>query len=428
MAGSNAYIAPAGLFTRLSADHAGLVDLQAAAQLAMQVEFTTIPVYLSGLYSINARDNTAYQALRSVVVEEMFHFNQAANILVALGGQPKLTGKFAPAYPCYLPQANPDTTPFLGLYRASVDVFANVYSAIETPAAFGAPAQGDQYDTIGQLYEALRNGIKAYPGNPFEHTAPGARQRTDIYIGKFGGKAIHVTDKETALAGMEQIVKQGEGTVPATSPLDPLQQYGAYQHYGQRTDGTYGPILGTPYEMSHFSKFRHISLDKAAFPPTLPIVSNPEISHFTNPEAVKLAELFNTAYTQLLVALEDSFKIPSPGNPDPFFGAALDLMHQVMPNLANALMSTPAHVNGDASVGPNAAPTWRCLPSTAKLHAGLTTTEDSGLHGQTAQAIRMTLGGIQRTHGSADADARREHVAHALQAALKAIPKTLLPA
>jgi hypothetical protein len=186
--------------------------------------------------------------------------------------------------------------------------------------------------------------------------------------------------------------------------------------------------MGTPYELSHFSKFRHIALDKAAFPPTLPIVSNPSISQFTNPEAVQLAELFNTAYTQLLVALEASFKIPAPGNPDPFFGVALDIMHQVMPNLANALMSTPAHVNGDASVGPNAAPSWTCLPSTARLHAALTMAEDSGLHGQTAQAIRMTLGGIRRTPGSADEDARREHVAHALQAALKAMPKTLLPA
>jgi hypothetical protein len=418
--------APAGLFSRLVATPS-LADLQAAAQLALQVEFSTIPVYLSGLYSISQRDNAAYQALRSVVIEEMFHFNQAANILVALGGQPRITGSYAPSYPTYLPQANPDTTPFLGLYRASVDVFANVYAAIETPAAFGAPAQGEHYDTIAQLYAALRDGIIAYPGNPFEHTAPGARQRTDIYIGKFGGRPICVTDKDTAFAGLEQIVKQGEGTVPATSPLDPIQQFGAYEHYGERTDGTYGPIMGTPFEMSHFSKFRHVSLNKTGFPATLPIVSNPSISQFTNPEAVQLADLFNAAYTKLLVALENSFKVPAPGDPDPFFGAALDLMHQVMPNLADALMSTPAHTNGDASVGPNAAPTWTCLETPHGLRAAASSTGE-GLANQTAQAISTTLSGIKRTHGSADEDARREHVAHALRRALKAMPKVPQPA
>ena len=332
-----------------------LQALRDAAQLALQVEFATIPVYLSGLYSISDTGSSAYQVLRSVVMEEMFHVNQAANIVVALGGQPCFTGKCAPSYPGYLPHANENTTPFIGLYRASIDVFSNVYAAIETPAPWDAPAQGNRYDTIAQLYRALTDAIDAYPGNPFQADPPEFRQRTDIYLGKFGGTVIKVEDKASALAGIGQIVRQGEGTVPADQPLVPRQPFGAYNQYGMRTDGTYGPILGTPEELSHFMKFRQVSLAPASFPPTLPVVSNPRLTDFTNKEALDTARLFNKNYSVMLRGFEQTFLR---SDFDPFFGVVLNLMHDVLPSLAAALMNTPAHEHGDAEVGPNAAPTW----------------------------------------------------------------------
>jgi len=330
-------------------------DLRNAAQLALQVEFSTIPVYLSGLYSISDTGSKAYQILRSVVMEEMFHVNQVANLVVALGGLPRFTREFAPTYPGYLPHANENTTPLLGLYRASIDVFSNVYAAIETPAPWDAPAQGDHYDTIAQLYESLTQAIEAFPGNPFQADPPEFRQRTDIYLGKFGGTVIKVHDKHSALAGIDQIVRQGEGKVPADKPLVPREPFGAYNQYGMRTDGTYGPILGTPEELSHFMKFREVSLDQANFPPTLPITSNPRLDDFSNPAALGLAKLFNQHYSVMLRAFERTFVR---GDFDPFFGIVLNLMHEVLPSMAATLMTTPAHDNGNSEVGPNAAPTW----------------------------------------------------------------------
>lgn len=330
-------------------------DLRSAAQLALQVEFATIPVYLSGLYSISDTGSKAYQILRSVVMEEMFHVNQAANIVVALGGQPRFTHEFVPVYPGYLPHANENTTPLLGLYRASIDVFSNVFAAIETPAPWDAPAQGDHYDTIAQLYQSLVDAIEAYPGNPFQAETAEFRQRTDIYLGKFGGTVIEVHDKPSAMAGIEQIVRQGEGKVPADKPLVPREPFGAYNQYGLRTDGTYGPILGTPEEMSHFMKFREVSLDLANFPPTYPITSNPRLEDFSNPTALSKAKLFNQNYSLMLRGFERTFLR---SDYDPFFGVVLNMMHEVLPSLAATLMSTPAHENGDSGVGPNAAPTW----------------------------------------------------------------------
>ena len=224
-----------GLFSRLQAANTpDQQDLQATAQLALQVEFTTIPTYLNGLYSISDTSSYAYQTLRSVVMEEMFHVNQAANILVALGGLPKFTGDATPKYPGYLPQANPDTTPYLGLYRASPDVFSNVYEAIETPAAFGAPPQGDNYDSIAQLYAALVDAVEKADisgGNPFNNDGPG-RQRTNIYLGKFGGNVEPVKNMASFKQAVQEIVEQGEGTVPPQAPLKPIEQYGSYNHYG----------------------------------------------------------------------------------------------------------------------------------------------------------------------------------------------------
>ena len=52
--------------------------LQDAFQLAVQIEFTTIPAYLMALYSIKQPNSQSYQLLRSSVVEEMFHVNQAS--------------------------------------------------------------------------------------------------------------------------------------------------------------------------------------------------------------------------------------------------------------------------------------------------------------------------------------------------------------
>jgi len=334
--------------------------LQEMAQLALRVEFSTIQVYLSGMYSIVEKDSLPYQTLRSVVMEEMFHLNLAANLVVALGGLPRFTGAQAPVYPGPMPDGNPDTTPQLGLFRASPQVFDKVFSAIERPAPVGAPPQANHYDSIAQLYAAVVQAIDHFPGNPFEHPAAEGVQRTDIYLGKFGGDVVRVVDKESAHRAITQIVQQGEGVVPANGrPLVPTEPFGAYNHYGQRTDGTYGPIVGTPIEMSHFIKFRHIALSTDPFPTTLPITSNPREEAFGSEAARGLSHLFNMAYSAMLHAFELSFRRTEH---DPFFGVVLNLMHQALPQLAFALMNTPAHDGGDPAVGPNAAPSWTYLP------------------------------------------------------------------
>ena len=344
------------LFARLREPTPSRKALREAAQLALQVEFSTIPVYLTGMYSITDPSSKPYQTLRSVVIEEMFHVNQAANLVVAAGGRPRFTGQATPVYPGHLPKANPNTTPLLGLYPASPGVFNDIYAGIETPAAWDAVPQTENYNTIGQLYKGYQDAVEAAEGNPFAEGSRFGRQRTDIYIGKFGGTPLEVKCKDSAYAAIHQVVRQGEGSVPPTGLIDALEPFAAYQYYGNRTDGTYGPILGTPYELSHFIKFRQVAVSGETFPVTFPMTANPKPHQYTNKTAKQLSDLFDLFYSLMLVGLELTFV---KSQHDFFFGPVLTIMHQILPMLAGRMVTTPIFEGGDINGGPTATPAWR---------------------------------------------------------------------
>jgi hypothetical protein len=70
-------------------------------QMAIGIEFSTLPPYLYALYSIMPGTNAvAADRIRSVAMQEMVHMCLACNISNALGKTPKLA---APTYPGPLP-------------------------------------------------------------------------------------------------------------------------------------------------------------------------------------------------------------------------------------------------------------------------------------------------------------------------------------
>jgi hypothetical protein len=344
-----------------------LDKIRRAIQCAVQLELTTIPAYLCALYSIIDKSSDAYQALRSVVIEEMFHMNQAANLLVAVGGAPKFAGAAAPTYPTYLPSASRTELPYVGLYRASLLVFQNVFMAIEMPAPPDAPAEGEKYKTIAQFYRAIEEGlelcVERYGDDVVFKQQAGTRQRSDIYLGKFGGLAVEIRDLAAAKFAIRQIVEQGEGASDPTRPLAPEEPFGSYNYYGERIDGTYGPILGTPFELSHYFKFKRI-VDSKSFPETYPSISNPHMEDLKNEEARNLVITFNKYYSVILNSLEKAFLIGPEGR-DVYFEITLPLMHSHLPQLAHQIMTTAINDNGDTSVGPNASPTFEYDPTAA---------------------------------------------------------------
>ena len=79
-----------------------LADLQAALQLAMQLEFATIPPYLCAQWSIDSNQDPSgvENMIENIVVQEMFHFALAGNMLSAIGGAPNIaSSSFIPGYP-----------------------------------------------------------------------------------------------------------------------------------------------------------------------------------------------------------------------------------------------------------------------------------------------------------------------------------------
>jgi hypothetical protein len=76
-------------------------------QEALKVEHSTIPLYLTTLYSIVNQTSFEAATVKSVVMEEMLHMVNTANVLNAIGGAPSIDSpNFVPTYPLVLPLIN----------------------------------------------------------------------------------------------------------------------------------------------------------------------------------------------------------------------------------------------------------------------------------------------------------------------------------
>jgi hypothetical protein len=215
-----------------------VAELRRHLQAACQLELTTIPPYLTALYSLKPDSNLeAALILRSVVVEEMLHLTLAANVLNAVGGRPRVNGTAAPRYPAALPYHDPPTFE-VGIRPMSGDAL-NVFLAIEnpsypvtTPPAASADAvvplatalaREHGYATIGEFYKAIEKALRALGADGTLFSGDPARQVGPENYYASGGKIIDVHDLDDALEALDQIVEQGEGEL--TLPPSPEEKF-----------------------------------------------------------------------------------------------------------------------------------------------------------------------------------------------------------
>lgn len=247
-------------------------ELRDVLQQAMLVELATIPPYLTALLSIKPDRNVKIgKLIRAVVLEEMQHMAQVCNVLNAVGGKPQIGRPgLVPTYPGKLPASVlPDLE--VRLRKLSLEHVKDVFMAIEQPQhpmVDGKPFKGHVVDpksvrtdrhgkvlaadgaamaklegwftkaeyepqTIGWLYNRIARAIirfddggKLFSGDPARQVGWPDAPKT-LY---------KVTDKESALLGIYQIIEQGEG-----SPHD------------LNDDG-----LGDPGELGHYYMFKEI--------------------------------------------------------------------------------------------------------------------------------------------------------------------------
>lgn len=335
-----------------------LASLQEHLQWAMAVELSTIPPYLAALYSIQDNTTDAYRLIRSIALEEMLHMMLVANLMNATGKSPSLSGDTVPRYPGYIPH-HAAGGPYIQLQPLSPTLCQVVFMAIEQPETSPkSPPEGNHFETIGQFYKAIADGFRYLVEKEgekavFDH--PTSKYQTDaFYFGAGGGHPIVVKDLKSALRAIEEIVEQGEGATHPQPPVPGDEPFGGYEHYGKRLDGTYGPILGTPWELSHYNKFEAIANGKVASPAVYPMTTNPRPSDLEGP-ARRLAELFDAAYGLVLSSLQTAL---SSIDQKAFFGVGFPVMQTVLPRVAGLLVQTPLDPKADPTLGPNAGPAF----------------------------------------------------------------------
>lgn len=217
-----------------------------ALQTAIELEYSTLPLYLSAMFSLEIQNYTAYNAIRSIAMEEMVHMAIAANLLAALGGSPQ----FKPiqiAYPTTgLPGgAEPDL--HVGLARYSKPQLKN-FLRIETPGFLLRQLGRDEgYPTIAAFYESIRsaiarnaNAVRAavQAGGPANQVGDDIGFTTVTY--KPGVDPVESFD-----AGIDEILQQGEGSgrgdVFAGNPFEDEES-----HYARFAELYYGARYQAP--------------------------------------------------------------------------------------------------------------------------------------------------------------------------------------
>jgi hypothetical protein len=317
-------------------------DLYPWLQNAIKLEHSTIPPYLTAMFSLKPGVNDVISRLiQSIVQEEMLHMTVVGNILIAIGGHPAInTPNFIPKYPSPLPMSIGGSDFTVGLEAFSKPLVFDKFMEIEKPehpipvsTTIAAEAVPD-FATIGEFYAALAKKIAEFGDTIF--TVPAAQQVLSWFDPE---RLFPITSVVTATKGIEIIVDEGEGT-----RTDPFQAPGDPAHYYKFGEIFYGyKIIRTATGFAYGGEA--IPFDSAG---VYPMKANPRIADFLpGSQARARAEEFNYAYSNLLNVLHTAFN----GEPAKI-NTALGLMYELK-MIAVSLMQTPVSDGSNATAGPS---------------------------------------------------------------------------
>lgn len=323
----------------------GVMAVAGGLRDALRLEFSTIPLYLYSLWSLERTKNRAIaMIIRSVVIEEMLHMTLVCNILNALGQSPVIDDpNVVPVYPGPLP-AGVESDLIVHLAPFSTDQLS-VFLQIEEPETalnFPALAEASAPVTIGLFYRELQKQIALLQDSDFAGSAGNQ-------IGaSFIDKATPVSSVQTAQAALGLIVTQGEGT-----PISPLEAPdGSPAHYYRfkqiekrallRKNPNAGP--NTPPDQQYIYDGDPVILDPTGVSAA---PRDPKAGNYAARSSARQAmDAFNTLYRELLKLLQRGFN----GGPD----ALTDAINNSMTTLGTAgrkLMATAPADGGPLGPG-----------------------------------------------------------------------------
>ena len=285
-----------------------LEALKEQLQLAVQLEFATIPTYLTSMYSIvEGCNKKIYHKIRSVVIQEMQHMLQAANILIAIGGRPIIDDPTAvPSYPTHLPGGVLPNL-IVTLDKLSREHVYRVFMGIEVPHNISIDAENPVIfnDTIGQFYEEIGSCI-THLGNSIIDKDKAEQQIVWPWKAPTVGFVRVINDTSSAIQAIQSITEQGEGS----SPVDPTQGNstiieGKLSHFYSFGEIVCGKRLVSNGEGDYCYQGMEIPFDPLGVWPMQPNPDKNKIPPNTN--CYTEAKAFHGAYRALLRRLQEVF-------------------------------------------------------------------------------------------------------------------------
>jgi hypothetical protein len=212
--------------------------LQGMLQAALELELSTLPPYLCGLYALNdpKQSSVTSQLILNIVFQEMTHFGLACNMLRAAGKQPKIfDGYDAIIYPGQLPggvrpKCDPTFFPCDPNFEVQLGFtdytsFVRMCMQIEYPED-PVPTRSlviatETFPSIGEFYDAIREGFQTILNVPYDTSKQLA------YKTKFADPTVFIVDGlQAALQAIETIQTEGEG-----GPRYPFYAPGKLAHF-----------------------------------------------------------------------------------------------------------------------------------------------------------------------------------------------------
>lgn len=296
--------------------------IRAALQVAVELELSTIPPYLCGWWSVKDRNCQAARLIRRVIDDEMYHLGVVCNLLVAVGGQPRIKAA-APVYPGPLPGGvRAGLTVYLsGLTRSFVHDVMMAIEAPETPLARSSATA----PSVGAFYSELLRAFRA--------TAPelSADRQLSERIGTDNVKPVQsIDDVEHSI---ETVKEQGEGT--SSSPGDAFQDDhpAHYYAFGEIYHGCCLQKTGSAWEFTG---------DPVPFPDARPMARVPADGWpGASAHVTQLLDRFDVTYHAVLDSLETAWAGGGPRSLDAAVHAmrgleptAVELMETEIPDAA----------------------------------------------------------------------------------------------
>jgi hypothetical protein len=350
---------------------------------AAEVEHNLLCSYLYAVFSMKRAEEPGLspaqadaverwrKAILKIALEEMAHLACVNNLLIAVGGAPHFDRANSPVAPGYHPadvvvrltpfdEATLDHLIFLerpeGMEMKDGAGFEPSGAQRQVPVEGITPSTND-YATVGALYDSIAEGFRMLAERLGEVALidPAGRSQLDSELVKLPN-IPRVTDLATALAAIEQIKEEGEGSSGGAvdSHFDRFQAIKRQWQEMKAVDPAFQPACPAAYD---------------------PVMRKPldEMSRvwITDPTSARYLDLANAIYGAMLSVLAQAFSIERAEEQRLFMRVSVELM-EASASVSTALARMPAN---PARPGANAGMTfavprnsaYRPLQSRAKL-------------------------------------------------------------